>query len=75
MKYIKILLVTNRRENSILTVQIETVTSLHDLEIYSYLEKMFPFMVIVNYNDENKQEGYSYEFKNGLEAVVIYRAN
>ena len=74
-KYIEILLVTNRKENSILTVELESVRGMHELEIYSYLEKLFPAMISVNYDDDNSQSGYSYEYKNGLEAVIIYRAN
>ena len=74
-KFIKIvMLITNKKP---ITVLIDTIDGLHEVEIYNVLEKMFPVYVYVNTNVDNEvyQEGYDVEFKNGLHSVVIYRDN
>ena len=74
-KFISVLLVTDRKENSMKNITIESERSLHELEVYSYLEKLCPAFIKVNYDDESTQEGYSYKYLNGLLSVVIYRIN
>ena len=74
-KYINvILLISNQPEKQ---VQFDTIEGLHEIQIYTVLEKMFPVYIYVNTNvDENiYQEGYNVEFKNGLHSVAIYRSN
>lgn len=74
-KFINVLLVTSQKVNSMKTITIESERNLHELEVYSYLEKLCPAFIKVNYDDESTQEGYSYQFLNGLISVVIYRSN
>jgi hypothetical protein len=74
-KYIKaILLVRGQKARE---VQFDTTDNLHEMEIYTILEQMFPAYIFVNpVVDHNiYQEGYNVEFKNGLVTVAIYRSN
>lgn len=71
MKYIKVLL----QFDTLKEVSIESVNGLHELEIYLMLEKLFPFHIKVNTNDETTQEGYSYTFKRDLKTILIYRCS
>ncbi len=73
-KYINvILLIANQKSKQ---VQIDTIDGLHEIEIYTLLEQMFPVYVFVNTNVDINiyQEGYDVEFKNGLTSVAIYRS-
>jgi hypothetical protein len=73
-KYINvILLIANQKSKQ---VQIDTIDGLHEIEIYTVLEQMFPVYVFVNTNVDINiyQEGYDVEFKNGLTSVAIYRS-
>ena len=75
-KYIHVLLsFSNGIKNPSKTITIESLNSMHELEIYAILEKLVPAFILVNYDDTSTQEGYSYEYKNGLSSVTIYRAN
>lgn len=71
-KFITVLLTFN---NGSSTISIESLDSLHELEIYTILEKLVPAFISVNYNDDSTQGGYSYEYKNGLHSVAILRNN
>jgi len=74
-KFIKvIMLITNRKP---ITVEIETIDNLHEVQIYDILEGMFPAYIYVNSKVDEKiyQEGYDVEYKNGLHSVAIYRSN
>ena len=73
-KYINvILLIANQKSKQ---VQIDTIDGLHEIEIYTVLEQMFPVYVFVNTNVDINiyHEGYDVEFKNGLTSVAIYRS-
>ncbi len=74
-KFIKVLLVINQKQNSIKEIEIESLHGLHELEIYILLEKLAPAFIKVNSDDPDSLEGYSYEYLNGLQSVVIYRVN
>lgn len=69
-----IMLITNKNP---ITVEIETIEGLHEIEIYDVLERMFPVYVYVNHQVDEKiyQQGYNIEYKNGLNSVAIYRSN
>lgn len=71
MKYIKILL----QFDTLKEVSIESVDGLHELEIYLMLQKLFPYHIKVNTNDETTQEGYSYTFEGDLKTILIFRCN
>jgi hypothetical protein len=73
MKFIKILLEFTGREERFNTVTIESKAGMHELEIYTVLQKLMPAYFDINLNDPNEQEGYSYAFKNGLYSVSILR--
>lgn len=73
-KFIKvILLITNAPSREVI---IESENGLHETEIYSILEEMFPNLIYVNHNVniEVYQQGYNFEYKNGLHSVAIYRS-
>ncbi len=73
-KFIRILLLVRKRPA--IEVEIESTEGLHELEIYTILEQMFPAYIFVNTKVDDKvyQEGYNVEYKNELYAVAIYRS-
>ena len=74
-KFIRVLLLV--RKQPVKEVEIEATEGLHELEIYTILEQMFPAYIFVNLKVDEKvyQEGYNVEYKNELYAVAIYRSN
>jgi hypothetical protein len=70
MNYLKIVL---KFKGELKEITIDTLENLHELEIYLMLEKMFPYCINVNSNDETELQGYSFTFKGGLTTVMIYR--
>ena len=70
MKFIRVILMFNSGSQE---CTIESTEGIHELRLYEILSNMFPAYIDVNYDDETKQEGYSYAFKNGLSSVAICR--
>lgn len=73
--FIKVmLLITNKKP---LVVEIESIGGLHEVEIYTMLEQMFPAYIFLNMNVDETiyQMGYDVDYKNGLHSVAIYRSN
>lgn len=73
-KFIRVLLLVKKRPT--IEVEIESTETLHETEIYTILEQMFPAYIFLNMKVDEKvyQEGYNVEYKNELYAVAIYRS-
>ena len=64
-------------DNKPIEVTISSTDTLHEFEIYTMLEKMFPRYIRINteVDDSVYQLGYDIEYKNELSSVAIYRVN
>ena len=74
-KFIKVVLLINNVKPK--TIEIESTRDLHETEVYSLIEDMFPYYVHVDWQvDEDIEaypEGYKVEYKNGLHSIAIYK--
>jgi HSP20 family molecular chaperone IbpA len=75
MKLIKVLLEVQQNENKFIELLIESKDGMHELEIYTIIQKMVPAYIEINFDDQTDQQGYSYKYKNGLLSISIMRCN
>lgn len=61
-------------EKSLKEITINSNRVMHEVEIYEILEKLFPSHIKCNWYDINNQDGYSFEYVNGLNSVTIFRS-
>jgi hypothetical protein len=72
--YTHVLLQTNNNGDFNLTI--DSIECLHEIEVYTTIEKMIPAYLKIHYVEVSEEypEGLKYEYLNGLYSITFFRS-